>query len=141
MKSTLIRPAESMATCAIRLLVENALRLTEGLPLGRVEIGNLDGGEDGEAAGSGSRDILRETILYVSDNSPDSAAAEREKLFAFYRESHPGERAEEAAQALAAVRRIAQRHQGRTWGEPKRSGGTVFFLALPATISPLGWAG
>jgi light-regulated signal transduction histidine kinase (bacteriophytochrome) len=106
----------ALMSCALRLLVENALRLTQEQDVARILIGGADHGD--------------EVIIHVTDNSSGAQSLRRERLMAVFGKPQPQEHFDPALQALATVRQIAQRHQGRTWAE-SHPGGATFSIALP----------
>lgn len=80
-------------------------------------------------------DALRDgasRVLRVSDNGIGIPADAGPSIFGMYGRLHPRERYPGTGVGLAVVSRIAQRHGGRIWFEPRDGGGTRFCVSLPA---------
>jgi signal transduction histidine kinase len=100
----------------LRNLLENAVRHGEK-PVEVVV-------ESGEAP--------RSVRLTVSDRGPGLPESERERIFEpFYRPLGQASAEGGVGLGLALVRRIANRHGGRVFCEPRAGGGTRFVLELP----------
>ncbi len=102
---------------AIVNLLSNAVKFTRPRTKARIEIGSKNDG--------------RETIFFVRDNGVGFDLNCAARLFgAFQRFHRPGE-FEGTGLGLANVRRIIQRHAGRTWAEAKAEGGATFYFSIP----------
>ena len=110
--------ADSVLLCqAIGNLLANAVKFTRSRPVARIEIGaELDG---------------RETILFVRDNGVGFDMKSAGRLFGVFQRFHHASEFEGTGMGLAIVRRIIQRHGGRTWAEAKSGGGAMFYFSIP----------
>jgi PAS domain S-box-containing protein len=98
-------------------LLGNAQKYTRTRAVAEIEI-------HGDVRGS-------EVVYRIRDNGAGFDMRHADKLFGVFQRLHHEHEFEGTGVGLAVVRRIVERHDGRTWASGERGKGAEFFFALP----------
>jgi light-regulated signal transduction histidine kinase (bacteriophytochrome) len=107
----------SLIRAALQNLVENAWKFTSKTAGAHIEFGAATG-SDGAVC------------CFVRDNGAGFDPVYLDKLFQPFQRLHTLAEFPGTGVGLASVRRIIQRHGGRTWAEGKPDQGATFYFAL-----------
>ncbi|MCX5829230.1 MAG: response regulator [Deltaproteobacteria bacterium] len=108
----------AMLRIVLANLIANALKFTRLCGQAEIEIDCLPSRET-------------ETTVFVHDNGVGFDMKYADKLFGVFQRLHRADEFEGIGIGLANVRRIIDRHGGRTWAEGQVNQGATFYFSLP----------
>ncbi|CAJ0799027.1 Phytochrome-like protein cph1 [Ralstonia condita] len=117
-----VRADPAFLQLAVRNLLSNAIKYTRERDPARIRV-------DAEQRPD-------ETIVRIADNGVGFSMEYVGKLFGVFQRLHRMEEFEGTGIGLANVRRIVERHGGRTWAEGALDRGATFYFALPRVPPP-----
>lgn len=106
---------------AIQNLLSNAIKYTRTRPEAHIRIY--------------AEDALGEHIFHVADNGVGFNMKYVQKLFGVFQRLHHMEDFEGTGIGLANVRRIIERHGGRTWAKGAPNEGAIFSFSIPKQLN------
>lgn len=119
-----VRGDATMLRIVMTNLISNAVKYTRNRDEAHIAVGADLAGD-----GAGARD--GELEVWVRDDGIGFDMEHAHKLFGVFQRLHASSDFEGTGIGLATVRRVVQRHGGRTWADGARDRGATFHFTLP----------
>ncbi|MDE1179762.1 ATP-binding protein [Paraburkholderia sp.] len=113
----------------LRNLIENAVKFTGTRDTASIGIGCRPPAEN-------ESELAGQDVFFVRDNGVGFDMRYVEKLFGVFQRLHRFEDFEGTGIGLAGVKRIVERHGGKTWAQGKPEHGATLYFSLPRVFSP-----
>ena len=115
--STSVSADREGLSMALRNLLENALKFSQGVPSPAIEIGGRDTGTA--------------YVIFVRDNGIGFDMKFHDRIFDVFQRLHRAEDYPGTGIGLAIVRKAMERMGGRAWAESEPGKGATFYLEIP----------
>jgi light-regulated signal transduction histidine kinase (bacteriophytochrome) len=106
---------------AVQNLLSNAVKFSAGRDPAQIRIWSEQSGQD--------------TVFHIADNGAGFNMDYVHKLFGVFQRLHRMEDFQGTGIGLANVRRIVERHGGRTWADSRQGQGATFSFSIPRKLA------